>query len=543
MNNSDPALTWPLRTSNGFSSRFHGYDDAVPGDRPPGDSGAGLVSLGVIGAALRRGMRIWCAIGVIGLLVGSAVYLKFPMPYKAMTSVLLVDNPNVDPTAAAATNEALAQNSIVAAGVVRQLGLRQTPSGFLGSYTVTAGTGAALTITASGPSSSEAVRRASAIAAQFLKFRDQYALTQQQQTDTQLDQQVSQAQQHLDSVNTRLSQASSQSDINRLRAESTVASSTLQQVQQYAVQAKATARTNAQAIIRGSLVIDAAAPVKRSVFSSGALYAVIGLIGGVVLGMAIVIIGAITSSRLRRRDDIAFAFGAPVRLSVGPLRGGPGLPGLPGLPGRAAGRQRDLDRVVRYLRTAVPGSSRGPAGLAVVAVDDVRTVARVVVALASSTAARQKKVVLADLSAGAHAARLLGIDGPGISAVSADGAQVMVVVPAPSDVAPIGPLGSHASPEGYARADESVIAACAGADLVLTLATLDPAFGGEHLATWATDAVAVVTAGESTAVRIHAVGEMVRLAGARLGSVVVLDAEKKDEGIGGVSAAQASRVA
>lgn len=538
MNNSDPAVTWPLGTSNDrFPPGFPGYDDAPLDDRFPGDSGGGLVSLGFIGASLRRGMRIWCAIGVIGLLIGSAVYLKFPMAYKATTSVLLVDNPNVDPTAAAATDEALAQNSIVAAGVIHQLGLRQTPSSFLGSYTVTAGTGAALTIIASGPDSSEAVQRASAIASQFLKFRDYYALTQEHQTDTQLDQQVSQAQEHLHSVNTQLSQASSQSDINRLRAQSTAAGNALQEVQQYVVQAKATARTTAQGLIRGSVVIDAAAPVKRSVFSSGALYAVIGLIGGVVLGMAIVIIGAITSRRLRRRDDIAISFGAPVRLSVGPLRGGPGLPG------RAAKRQRDMERVVQYLRTAVPGSSRGPAGLALVAVDDVRTVARVAVALASSSAARRKRVVLADLSAGAHAARLLGVAGPGIRAVSADGAQVMVVVPASSDVAPIGPLGSHASPEGYARADESVIAACAGADLVLTLATLDPALGSENLATWATDAVAVVTAGESTAVRIHAVGEMIRLAGTRLGSVVVLDAEKTDESIGVGNAPHESRVA
>ena len=85
---------------------------------------------------------------------------------------------------------------------------------------------------------------------------------------------------------------------------------------------------------------------------------------------------------------------------------------------------------------------------------------------------------------------------------------------------------------GLALTDEALIAACADADLLLSLAELDPAYGGEHLATWATEVVAVVTAGRSTALRIHGVGEMVRLAGVRLGSVIVVDADERDESVG-----------
>jgi hypothetical protein len=274
-------------------------------------------------------------------------------------------------------------------------------------------------------------------------------------------------------------------------------------------------------------------PVKHSLVKGAGLYAAGGLIGGLALGMAIVIIGATTSDRLRRRDDIAYAFGAPVRLSVGPLR----KSRLPSLRGRAASRRRHMGRVIEHLRNAVPGSSSGPAGLAVVAVDDTPTVARVVADLAVSSAKQGKRVVLADLSAGARAARLLGVDSPGIGMVSPSGVGIVVVVPAADDVAPVGPLKSHGSPAGYAQADESLKAACARADLVVSLVTLDPAFGGGHIATWATDVVAVVTAGRSTAVRIHAVGEMVRLAGTRLGSVVVIDSDKGDESLGITSTA------
>jgi hypothetical protein len=288
-------------------------------------------------------------------------------------------------------------------------------------------------------------------------------------------------------------------------------------------------------MIQGSEVLDTATAAKKSSLVKGAgLYAIGGLIGGLVIGMAIVVIGAITSDRLRRRDDIAYAFGAPVRLSVGTLRQNRWVPDLRG---RAPARRRDMDRVVEHLRHAVPGSSRGPVGLAVVAVDDASSVARAIVELAVSSAKQRKRVVLADLSAGAHAARLLRARIPGIGTVSPEGVQVVVVVPAADDVAPVGPLRSQASPDGYAQADESLATACANADIVLTLATLDPAFGADHLATWATDTVAFVTAGRSTAVRIHAVGDMIRLSGTRLGSVVVIEADKSDESLGATSAA------
>ena len=98
----------------------------------------------------------------------------------------------------------------MAAGVIQQLGLQQTPTSFAGTYTVTAVTDQVLKITVSAPTSDEAVQRASAVAAQFLKFRAQYEETQQQQTEAQLNQQISQAQQHLDSITTQISQVSSQ---------------------------------------------------------------------------------------------------------------------------------------------------------------------------------------------------------------------------------------------------------------------------------------------------------------------------------------------
>jgi capsular polysaccharide biosynthesis protein len=538
VNDPDQMVTWLSGVGDDPPGGIAAYEDPAGDDGPSAAAASGLVSLGFIGAAIRRGARIWCALAIAGLVIGAGWYVKFPGAQKATVSVLLVDNPNLDPASEVETDIALLQSTPVAAAVVSQLKLAQTPSSFAGSFTVTQVSDQVLTMTVAAPTSGAAMQRASALAGQFLKFRAQYTQTQQQQTEAALNQQVTQAQQHLNSITTQISQVSSQpsssqqqANLSNLQAQSKAATTALAEVRQYVTATLASTRTATQAMVQGSQVLDQASAVKHSRLKSVLLYGFGGLLGGLVLGMAIVIVGAITSDRLRRRDDIAYAVGVPVRLSVGRLTASRWLPALRG----RATQRRDMDRVVEHLRNAVPGSSRGPAGLAVVAVDNAPVVAQAVVALAVSCAKQRWRVALADLSAGAQAARLLRADKPGINTVSPEGVNVVVAVPGAAEVAPAGPLRGRTSPDGPAPEDGSLAAACARADLVLSLVTLDPAFGSEHLATWATEAVAVVTAGQSTSVRIHAVGEMIRLAGTHLGSVVVIDADRSDESLGATS--------
>jgi hypothetical protein len=52
------------------------------------------------------------------------------------------------------------------------------------------------------------------------------------------------------------------------------------------------------------------------------------------------------------------------------------------------------------------------------------------------------------------------------------------------------------------------------------------------LATWATEAVVVVTAGRSSWEKIHGIAELVRLSGTRLVSAVLVGADKSDESTG-----------
>ena len=84
------------------------------------------------------------------------------------------------------------------------------------------------------------------------------------------------------------------------------------------------------------MVLDAATPLAHSRLKPLVLDAAVGLVVGLVLGMGIVVVRALVSDRLRRRDDVAQALGAPVKLSVGAVRLNRWLPGRAGYrrPGR-----------------------------------------------------------------------------------------------------------------------------------------------------------------------------------------------------------------
>jgi capsular polysaccharide biosynthesis protein len=507
------------------------------------DSAAAFTSLGFIRASLRRGAALWCATAVIGLLIGYGLYVKYPPAYQATTSVLLTNDPAQDAAAQIQTDIAIAESQVVAGRVVQQLGLHQSVGSLIAAYSVTQVTPQVLLFTVNAPSPTDVVRRASALATAFLQYRAQMLESRQQLEAAAFDQQINQAQQALNSINRKISQvpaqsasAAGQATFRKLQAQLANATETLTAIQADKSTTLSRTQITTAAMVHDSGVLNAATAMRHSIKNGKAYYLFVALVGGLSLGMGIVIIRALVSDRLRRRDDVADAIGAPIGLSVGPVGGRRWLPGA----GRGATRRaHDMRRVVTHLNAAVPQGSRRPAGLAVVAVENAEIVARAVVSLAVSWASQGKDVVIADFSSGTDAAHLLGVKRPGIHAASADGANFAVAVPDPDDTAPVGPLPSGTFPvltgtpqAEAAQSSPGLAAACASADLVLTLATLDPASGADHLATWATDVVVIVTAGRSSATSIHSVGEMIRLAGTRLVSVVLTGVDKSDDTLG-----------
>lgn len=536
MNDPDRTITWSRRDDLLHRLWSEADDTAVDEERSAADLTAGrLVNLGFFTAALRRRAWVWWLTGVLGLVIGSGLYVKFPPAHHATATVLLVYNNSYEnPAVEVGTEQSVAQSRVVAGRVVQQLKLPQSVASFQAAYTVTSVTDNVLTFNVGARSSAAAVQRASALATTYLQYRVQYARAQEGLLFAQLDQQYNVAQQSLKALDAKINQIPT---LQQATPAQKLEYDNLQnligqqgQIIQYVTSTKSTAVTDTNAMVTGSYVLDAATALPRSRIKGPALYFAGGLFGGLVVGIGGVIVEALLSSRLRRRDDVAVAIGAPVRLSVGLLRR---RRWPPRLRPQAAKRGRDMRRVVGYLhRAAVQGSIRGPARLAIVAVDDAQVVARVVVSLAASCASQGKQVVVADLSGHAHLARLLGVRDPGTYQVRHKGADLMVVRPDDEDVAPIGPLPGHASLAVPDQASAALVTACSSADLLLTLAVLDPAFGGDHLGTWASNAVAVLTAGKSSAEKIHSMGEMIRLAGVRLDSVVLMGADKRDDSLG-----------
>jgi hypothetical protein len=118
--------------------------------------------------------------------------------------------------------------------------------------------------------------------------------------------------------------------------------------------------------------------------------------------------------------------------------------------------------------------------------------------------------------------------------VAVDGAEVTVTVPGPDEVMPVGPVRP---PAPDAPGDEALAAAYASADVLLTLVPLDPSLGADHLRSWARDAVVIVTAGQSSWLRLHAAGEMISLARVPLVSAILTGTDKTDESLGMTQAA------
>jgi len=526
VNNGDS--TGALHTDpDDLRERLWAYEDFSTEQEHPGfDVTGAFASLGFLRAAIKHSARLWLATAVIGLLLGAATYVMVPPDYQATTSIYFTNNPDLDPLTQIDTDQTLVSTRPIAEQAMREQGIGGSVTSFLGSYTAAVVTNQVLSITVSAPTATEAVSRAQAITTAFLSFRANMLQSELTQEDQTLNLQVTAAQQKVNSLTNQISQLTSsgtadQARLNTLRNDRTAAETSLSALQTTVLGSDAQNAVTTAAMTKGTEIINPATPLAHSKFKYLVFYTAIGIFGGLAIGIAFVIIRALISDKFRRRSDIASALGLPVKLSTGRVRGR-----------RAPASVR---RLVDYLRATIPSGGTATATLAIIAVDNTREVADLVTRLAQACAGHGTRVAVADLAAGAPAARQLGMRGTGVHqlSVSSPGAPVsplVVIVPERDDVAPSGPLSPADVAVEPGRRD--LTAAYEAADVLITLLTLDPATGADHLPTWATDVVVAVTAGRSSGPRLYAVGELVRLARPRAVSAVLMNADRADQSLG-----------
>ena len=118
--------------------------DYLPVDEPMGGPDAetqpsrrymgNFVSLRYVFKAISRRKRLWVPLAIVGLLAGMSLHAVIPSKYTAQTELLMISNPNDDPTRDMATDVALLESEAVAQKVVSTLGLNTTAQKLTGEY-------------------------------------------------------------------------------------------------------------------------------------------------------------------------------------------------------------------------------------------------------------------------------------------------------------------------------------------------------------------------------------------------------------------------
>ena len=267
--------------------------------------------------SLRREWRTWVGLAALGASLGMAAAILMPPSSTATVTLLMAHPASIDGPAAIATDVSLLNTREVAARTVRELGLDLTPDGFQSAITAEPVTTQILTITISGPDDASAVVRADALVRQYLDFRASQMRSLTSGLISGYKTRIAAMQEQVNGLNRQYAQFSELGAAGQGRADEVLAqraglnaqiSSMQQAIEQETLQT--------DAAVASTHVVDAAHAVRHSAKRAMVLNVGSGLIGGAALGIGLVLFRALTSDRLRRRQDVALALGAPVRFSV-----------------------------------------------------------------------------------------------------------------------------------------------------------------------------------------------------------------------------------
>ena len=157
----------------------------------------------------------------------------------------------------------------------------------------------------------------------------------------------------------------------------------------------------------GSRVVTPGTALPASTAKLFGLDGIAGLIGGLVIGVAYVAVQAVVSDRLRRRDEVASLLGAPVELSLKPVRH-PRMRPQRWVRRSALKRQGEVAMFRRLPASDAEYAKGDQRTLLVVALDDLTVPAAALAVLAKRLADKGEAVLVADLTSEGLLARVMG---------------------------------------------------------------------------------------------------------------------------------------
>jgi capsular polysaccharide biosynthesis protein len=478
-----------------------------------------MVSFRYLRLALRRHRKVWLGLAVLGLLGGIAFHVAVPVKYSA-TATLYISSPSgANSTVASANNLAMLETGAVGQRAIDALHLHGvTPAQLLGKVPGTAVSDNVINVTIAGSTEAEAVQRTNAVADAYLSFRAEQFEDQNNSVVQAANDQIARLEQQIASLTAQINAAGTGSGaqgVSSLISERAAATAQVTSLQQ----SIDTDNLDTLSLTKGSRVITGATQVNTSKKKLLVLDGLTGLVVGLALGLGIVVLQAVLSERLRRREEVAAVLGVPLGVTIGPV-------------GRRRFRRRRLTirqmveapdqrllTLVRFLRARLGTGEARPAVM-VVPVDEPEVPAAALIALAGALSASGRTVSLVDATKDRALAAALGETDPGRydAWVGNCPPVVLQVVPQPWE--------SGLDETGAAHPTSVDV------DLELVLATVDPAVGAWHLRSWAHEAVVSVTAGRSSAQQIDATAELLDAADITVATAVLLDADEDDETVG-----------
>lgn len=477
-----------------------------------------MVSLQFMKSALRRRRAVWVATAVLGLVVGAGYHLVVPVPRSA-TAIVYLGHPTTGVSTSQAQDDlAMLDTSAVADRAVAALGERGlTAAELLGKAPGTLLSDSVLAITIEGRTPAQALARVNAVADAYLAYRSQQYAAQNDSIVAAANRQMAKLETRIAALSARIASigTSTPSTVATLESQRAAATAEVGSLQGTVQQDQ----LNALSVTKGSKILSPGTLDHSSQKKTLAVDGLTGLVAGLGAGALAVVVVAVLSDRPRSREDVAELLDAPVDVSIRPLRRRWGLRRRPVL-AQAARPDPALETLEHYLRGRL--TVRGlPAAQLVVSSDDPRTPAASLVALGAAFAAAEKRVVLVDATHDRTLARALDSAEVGLRPVARH--------PFPTLTLLVPPVPWETEDDERWRYS---LGALADADVVLVLATVDPAVGARHLRGWGPDAVVTATAGRSTAAHLGVVRELLDDAGVHIASAVLLGADPTDDSVG-----------
>ncbi|RYP85555.1 hypothetical protein EKO23_12430 [Nocardioides guangzhouensis] len=488
-----------------------------------GEPAATLVSLHFLRSALMTHWRVWAAFAVAGLALGVLASVLVPVAPKATATLVLTQEQGVDPADGLATDMTLLRTRRLAAAVVDDMDLRISPEALRASVSVLPESGRVIALTVAAPDAEQAVARADAVVEQFFELRNQ-------QMDDHVQAIVGGYQARIDRLRKRVESLTAQYDAlggvggagqaeaAEVLTERASLNAEIDRLQSLIEEQE----LEVSGVRAASHVLDppALAPMSgmRTVLAGAA-----GLVGGFCLGAGLVLFWALTSDRLRRREEIAVALGVPVWMSAGPVRGNH-LWHL--LVHRGGSPDRNRQLLVSALEPDLTRSRNEPVRMALATIGNTSDGVALMSALAQRVRQRGARVFVVDLTEDGNLARQAGPE-------AQDGGDDGLVVFRPDGIPSLasGPYG-HRRDGGPLGEDHPLRARWDDADVVLVLVDVDPAVGVYELSSWVNEVRMVVTAGQCSAERLRTAGELIRAAGLEPEFAVLVADDRRDDSLG-----------